>query len=158
MDEKEKIGLLIKSLREKNNISQEKLAKDLDITRQTLIRWEKGKTEPSFSFIIKITRYFNLDINEFINLLEKESEMKEIRPKIKLDKDFFYKFYLAISIFVFLMIFFIGLIYLISQRKNLFFEFDTTESIVYSSFLIFSVILIIFFIFLLIFKKAFKRC
>jgi putative transcriptional regulator len=51
---------IIKVLRATHNLSQEKLAEILNITRPTLSNIELGKTEPSGRTVIKCANYFHL--------------------------------------------------------------------------------------------------
>ena len=38
---------ILKNLREKNNLTQEQLAEPVQVTRQAVIRWETGETQPN---------------------------------------------------------------------------------------------------------------
>ncbi len=49
----------LRSLREECNISQEKLAAELGVTRMTLAGYELGKRPPDSTFIAKACDYFN---------------------------------------------------------------------------------------------------
>lgn len=50
-------------LLESKGISKTQLAKDLGVTRQTIIRTVKGNT-PSLELALKIARYFNKDVSD----------------------------------------------------------------------------------------------
>lgn len=63
----------LKDLRESNNISQEQLAKDLNVSRQTIISIEKNKYKASLTLALKIAKKFNTSVEE-IFLLEKGEE------------------------------------------------------------------------------------
>ena len=54
----------LKSLREKEGISQEELARKLGVTRQTIIAIEKGKYDPSLRLAFKISKFFGKPIEE----------------------------------------------------------------------------------------------
>ena len=56
----------IKELREKKNITQLKLAVDLNLNQNTLSRYETGEREPSYDVLIKIADYFNVSIDYLI--------------------------------------------------------------------------------------------
>ena len=47
----------LKSVREKLGYSQEKMAKELDVSFATINRLEKGKTLPSYATIIKLEEF-----------------------------------------------------------------------------------------------------
>ena len=65
------LGENIKKYRKKNNISQENLAKLLNVTQPCINRYEKGSIEISTYNLYKISKYLNVSIDELIN--EKES-------------------------------------------------------------------------------------
>jgi len=64
MNEKkiEKIKNLVYELRKVKAITQEQLALELNITRQTVIAIEKGNYIPTLLLAIKISRYFKLPL------------------------------------------------------------------------------------------------
>ena len=61
----------LKVFRAIEEITQEKLAKELFITRQSIVSIEKGKYDPSLKLAFKISRYFNVTIED-IFLFEEE--------------------------------------------------------------------------------------
>ena len=61
----------IKQLRNELKISQKDLAESLKVSRQTINAIETGKFDPSLTLTIKITRFFNKNLEE-IFLMEKE--------------------------------------------------------------------------------------
>ena len=54
----------LKNLRKIKNISQNELAEALSVSRQTINSIENGKFDPSLTLAIKLTRYFNVSIDE----------------------------------------------------------------------------------------------
>lgn len=58
--DKELIGKNIKSLRKKNNISQEELAKVLGTTHSVISAYENGKTLILTSFLIELCENYNI--------------------------------------------------------------------------------------------------
>lgn len=58
------IGL--KEIRKKKHLSQQKVAIDLNISREALSYYENGKREPSISMLIKMSQYFNVSIDYLI--------------------------------------------------------------------------------------------
>ena len=54
----------IKVLRAEQNMTQEDLAKEIGVTRQTIIAIEKNKYVPSLELAYKITRYFEKPLEE----------------------------------------------------------------------------------------------
>lgn len=53
-------------LRTESRISQQELADMLDVSRQTVSRWEAGKNIPSTSQIANICRVFNIQANDLM--------------------------------------------------------------------------------------------
>lgn len=56
------IGNRIKSLRKEQNMSQEVVAKQLEISRQAVTRWENGRTLPSSGHILKLAELFGVTV------------------------------------------------------------------------------------------------
>lgn len=57
-------GSKISYLRKKNNMSQESLAELLDVTRQTLSKWELNETTPDINQAKKLSKIFNVSLDE----------------------------------------------------------------------------------------------
>jgi len=51
-------------LRKQGKLTQQDLANELKVTRQTVIAIEAGKFNPSVILAIKISRFFNLPVEE----------------------------------------------------------------------------------------------
>ncbi|MBQ2661538.1 MAG: helix-turn-helix transcriptional regulator [Clostridia bacterium] len=58
------IGL--KNIRKKRNLNQQKVAMDLNISREALSYYENGKREPSLALLCAMSQYFNVSINYLI--------------------------------------------------------------------------------------------
>jgi len=58
------IGL--KEIRKKKNLNQQKVALDLNISREALSHYENGKREPSLNLLMEMSKYFNVSINYLI--------------------------------------------------------------------------------------------
>ncbi len=54
----------MKKLREEQGLTQESLAKLVDVTRQTILFMEKGKYNPSLRLAWKIARVFDRPLEE----------------------------------------------------------------------------------------------
>ncbi len=57
----------VKYLREKNNIPQSKMSKDLNIDQSTLAKWENGSRQITLDWAIKIANYFDISVGDFIS-------------------------------------------------------------------------------------------
>lgn len=58
------IGL--RKIRKAKNLNQQKVAMDLNISRESLSYYENGKREPSLQMLVALSSYFNVDINYLI--------------------------------------------------------------------------------------------
>ncbi len=59
---------------EHDQLTQEKMAEALSVSRQTIIAIENGKFNPSVKLALKIARLFNCLIEDLFILEEKENE------------------------------------------------------------------------------------
>ena len=60
----------IKFLRQKNNLTQDKLAEILDVKRSTIGTYEDGRAEPKLSTLYKICKQFDVNYEELLNKLQ----------------------------------------------------------------------------------------
>lgn len=71
-------------LRNENKLSQQELAEKLDVSRQSISRWESGKSVPSATQILNICKVFHLDANDLVDddnrLLEKPQNNGQMQP------------------------------------------------------------------------------
>lgn len=64
MEKKETIDNCVHHYRTKLGMTQQQLAKKVDVTRQTIIAIEKGHYVPSVLLAIKIAKIFNQPVEE----------------------------------------------------------------------------------------------
>lgn len=57
----------LKAIRKQRNLNQQKVAMDLNISREALSHYENGKREPSLEMLRKLSVYFNVSIDYLIN-------------------------------------------------------------------------------------------
>ena len=57
---------ILKSLREKNNLTQEQLAEYVMVTRQAVSRWESGETQPNTDTLKLLSKKFGVSINTLL--------------------------------------------------------------------------------------------
>lgn len=72
----------IKTLRKKNNLSQEELAVRLNVVRQTVSKWENDLSVPDADLLIKLADILNTTVNELLDISDKE-EVKNIAEELK---------------------------------------------------------------------------
>ena len=58
------IGL--KNIRKEKKLNQQRVAFDLNISREALSYYENGKREPSLITLVNMSKYFNVSINYLI--------------------------------------------------------------------------------------------
>ena len=58
------LGENIVALRKKRGLTQEKLAEVIEVSRQSVTKWESGESEPSIDKLIKLSKYFGVSIDE----------------------------------------------------------------------------------------------
>ena len=59
------IGL--KNIRKQRNLNQQKVAMDLNISREALSHYENGKRSPDIQMLRELSAYFNVSIDYLIN-------------------------------------------------------------------------------------------
>ena len=77
------IGNRLYNLRKEKNISQEELANALDVSRQTISKWETGESTPDFNKICPLCEYFGITSDELLsgkqNIVEAKKEDKKTK-------------------------------------------------------------------------------
>jgi len=63
---------LIKEERKKRKLTQEDLAKNMKVSRQTIIAIETGKYLPSILLALKLSAFFETSVNELFFLEEND--------------------------------------------------------------------------------------
>lgn len=66
----------VKELRARNNITQEQLAKAVDVSRQTIISIEGGEYSPSAFLALRIAKVFDLRFEDVFYLVSIKEEHK----------------------------------------------------------------------------------
>ena len=57
----------LKEIRKSKGISQLKMAMDLNMSQNTISRYETGEREPGINELIKIANYFNISIDYLLD-------------------------------------------------------------------------------------------
>ena len=58
----------LRELRLEMNLSQMQLAKKLNISQSAIAKWELGKTEPTASAIILLSKFFNVTTDYILGI------------------------------------------------------------------------------------------
>ncbi len=61
-----KVSKNIKKLRTEKKLTQEDIAKELFVTRQTVSSWESGRTQPDIETLVKLSELFSVSTEELI--------------------------------------------------------------------------------------------
>lgn len=69
-----KLAENLKNKRKENNLSQEEVAKKLNISRQSISKWETGTSYPDIENLIKLSELYNISLDE---LIKGDSEFQE---------------------------------------------------------------------------------
>lgn len=74
------LGNKVKVLRGKLDLSRKELAEDLNISYQTLSKYETNEREPNIDTLKKLADYFNVSIDELVN---RNTDLDSLHPKTK---------------------------------------------------------------------------
>ena len=55
-------------IRTKKNLTQEELARGVEVTRQTIISIEKGNYTPSVLLALRIAKFFNVSVEDIFQI------------------------------------------------------------------------------------------
>lgn len=75
--DQQKIGGFLKKLRKEKNLTQEQLAKQLNVSGRTVSRWETGSNMPDISILVELAEFYDASIPEIIDGERKSETMKE---------------------------------------------------------------------------------
>ena len=62
----------LRELRLERNMSQQRLAMELSMTQNTIIRYENGEREPGIKELIRIADYFNVSLDYLLERSEQK--------------------------------------------------------------------------------------
>ncbi|RAS85057.1 helix-turn-helix domain-containing protein [Priestia endophytica] len=60
------LGEQLKGLREQHNMSREKLAQKMIVSRQTVFKWEKNKAYPTLDNLVKMSELYEITLDELV--------------------------------------------------------------------------------------------
>ncbi|MBR2753550.1 helix-turn-helix domain-containing protein [Candidatus Saccharibacteria bacterium] len=101
----------LRKVRNSSEFSQEKLAEEMSVSRQTISKWENGDSFPSTEHIFQLTKILHCSYDELIN---GEKSQDTIKNKFFIPK----RFLLTGLIMVFGIVFGVGLSHLISTNQT----------------------------------------
>ena len=65
------------SIRKKKGLSQEQLGMELQVSRQTISKWEAGQSYPDFQRLVMLSDYFDMTLDELV----KDIDVQDVREK-----------------------------------------------------------------------------
>ena len=79
-----KFGENLYNLRKTAKMSQEKLAEKMDVTRQSVSKWENGESYPEMEKIMKLCNIFHCKINDLVheNMVDLDSLDEDIKMSV----------------------------------------------------------------------------
>jgi len=81
------LGKNLRYLRERNGkMSQGKLAENLGVTRSAISSYEDGRAEPKLSVLIGMANFFNITVDQLLNLNLVKMEDEDIQHKMEVRK------------------------------------------------------------------------
>ncbi len=131
------------TLRKANDMTQEQLAEKLDVSRQSVSKWESGQATPDLEKIVALSTVFNVttdyllksseidDLSVKTEMLEKQQQMMLLREQKK-QRNFECVMYSVAVYLIFFAVYFIG---------HYYFEI-WNPSVIFSEFLIATAIVI----------------
>ena len=69
-------------IRKKQGLSQEELGMELQVSRQTISKWETGQSYPDFQRLVMLSDYFNMTLDELV----KGIDVQDVREKNMTDE------------------------------------------------------------------------
>lgn len=140
------LGNRLKELRLEKNISQQKLADYLLISRQAISNWETGRTQPDLDTLLKLAEYYHMSIDTLLAQSKENENDAQIKPKSNLSKQ--EAFYKKITPFIILISSIFGISLLLPKNIHVPFIFFFFLSIIY--------LLVLMLVYYLV-KRLFKK-
>lgn len=84
----ENLGKRLQEFRKFNNYSQEELATELNVSRQSIINWETGTSSPSIDYMIQLSKLYNVSLDDLTNFKLSVEEVYEAKSEEESKKEF----------------------------------------------------------------------
>ena len=79
---KSMISRNLKSLRKKNQYTQEDIVEKINVSRQSVAKWENGESTPDIESCIKLANLYNVKLDDLVNHSEEKTGIA-VPPKGK---------------------------------------------------------------------------
>lgn len=93
-------GENLQKLRKGKNISQESLAEEFGVSRQTIGKWENGTTYPETELLIQISNFFGVSIDTLLKGTIAEESIKEVLSTDHRQRNRNIRFVVAVIFFI----------------------------------------------------------
>lgn len=107
------LGERLYELRKSKNLSQEEVADKLNVTRQTVSKWETDESKPDFDKIVPICELFGIDSKE---LLTGEKELTKDETETKENKEIKKKKATIISVSI--LLYFVSIVWILVSEET----------------------------------------
>ena len=77
------VGENIIFLRKRNGLTQEALSEKINVSRQTVAKWERGESEPDCSSLMRLSSLFDVTIDALVGNVEEDQKIIGVAPKGK---------------------------------------------------------------------------
>ena len=74
--DQQKMGALLKKLRNEKNLTQEQLAEKFGVSRRSVSRWEGGYNLPDIDILIEMSEFYEVELKELLNGERKNKQME----------------------------------------------------------------------------------
>ena len=86
----------IKELRKKNGLTQERLAEELNVSRQAITKWETGEGSPDIENLKNIALYFHVSVDYLVG--STTEKIIDLKTKFQLVEVFLFLFGIILGI------------------------------------------------------------
>ena len=117
------IGNKINQLRKLSGMTQEQLAEKLNVSRQTISKWESDSTSPDLESIVKISRIFHVSLDDLLKegeagVANKPDEQITLEDLMKINLHNRKMTLLLISGLIFIMVSILNFAYVIALQST----------------------------------------
>jgi transcriptional regulator with XRE-family HTH domain len=107
------IGEKIRELRIRNQLSQESIAQLLDVSRQSVSKWEKGLSKPSTDNLLRLSEIFSVSVED---LIDNDIQFKKDYESTSFFKEFLFRKKVLIPISIFLGLFIVIFLFAVVMK------------------------------------------
>lgn len=118
-----KLGEKIYQLRKMSGMTQEQFAEKLNVSRQTISKWESGSTSPDLESIVKLSKMFHVSLDDLlmegdVNVTNKNEEQITLEDLMKINLHNRKMTLLLISGLIFIMVSVLCFTYVMALRST----------------------------------------